>query len=734
MQGKFYFLYAKNHYTLAKNTYTESTMKSILSKEFNEKEQYIENIITLLDEGNTVPFIARYRKEMHGTMDDQKIREIAERLNYLRNLEKRKEEVINSIAEKDKLTDELKEKILNAQTLAKVEDLYRPYKDKRKTRASIAKAKGLEPLAEIILGQSLTHEALLTKAKEFLNDEVLTLEDAISGASDIIAEIISDDALVREKLKNYYLTYGIIESKKAKDEDSVFEMYYNYSEPTSKIQNHRILAINRGEKEGFLKVKLTDKENSSEASLGIIENIYIKNKINKDLMKKTIEDSFERLLMPSIEREIRSDLTARASEQAISLFSLNLEGLLMQPPIKDKVCLAIDPGYRTGCKIAVCDKTGKVLETNVVYITLPNTDKTRDTKLLLNMIEKHDVSVIAVGNGTASKEAEIFTVDLIKQANKANLGYLMVNEAGASVYSASKIAAEEFPDYDVALRSAVSIARRLQDPLAELVKIDPKSIGVGQYQHDMPQARLTEVLSHRVEDCVNKIGVDLNTASASLLSYVAGLSMTIAKNIINYREEQGRFEDLKQLLKIPKLGPKTYTQCAGFLRITDGKNLLDKTGVHPENYATALKIMKKFNYKNLIGIENLKKDCTEYGIDKLCTEFEIGKPTLIDMIHEISKPLRDIRDDFKQAELRMDVLDMKDLKPEMELMGTVRNVIDFGAFVDIGVHQDGLVHISQISDKFIKHPSEILKVGDIVKVWVISVDVDKKRISLTMKR
>ncbi len=709
-------------------------MKSLLSKEFNEKEQYIENIITLLDEGNTVPFIARYRKELHGTMDDQKIREIADRLNYLRNLEKRKEEVINSIQEKDKLTEELKEKILKAQTLAKVEDLYRPYKDKRKTRATVAKARGLEPLAELILAQEHTKEALFTKAQDFLNEEVKSCEEAISGASDIVAEIISDDALVREKLKNYYFTQGVIETKKAKDEASVFEMYYNYSEPIAKIQNHRILAINRGEKEEFLKVKLVNKENSTEPALRIIENIYIKNKINKELMPKIIEDSFERLLMPSIEREIRSDLSARASEQAISLFSLNLEGLLMQAPIKDKVCLAIDPGYRTGCKIAVCDKTGKVLETNVVYITLPNTDKSKDTKLLLNMIEKHDVSVIAVGNGTASKEAEIFTVELIKQAKKAKLGYLMVNEAGASVYSASKLAAEEFPDYDVALRSAISIARRLQDPLAELVKIDPKSIGVGQYQHDMPQARLNEVLSHRVEDCVNKIGIDLNTASASLLSYVAGLSMTIAKNIIAHREEKGKFADLKELLKIPKLGPKTYTQCAGFLRITDGKNLLDKTGVHPENYATAQKILKKFNYKDLEGIENLKKDCTEYGIDKLCTEFEIGKPTLVDMIHEISKPLRDVRDDFKQAELRMDVLDMKDLKPEMELMGTVRNVIDFGAFVDVGVHQDGLVHISQISDKFIKHPSEILKVGDIVKVWVISVDVEKKRISLTMKR
>ncbi len=710
-------------------------MKTLLSKEFNEKEEYIANIISLLDEGNTVPFIARYRKEQHGTMDDQKIREIAERLTYLRNLEKRKEEVINSIQEKDKLTEELHKQILEAQTLAKVEDLYRPYKDKRKTRATIAKAKGLEPLAELILAQEHSKNEIFTKAETFLNDEVASIDEAVSGASDIIAEIVSDDAMVRERLKNYYSKYGIIETKKAKDEASVYEMYYSFSEPVAKIQNHRILAINRGEKEGFLKVKLTTtEENPSESSLRIIENVYIKNKAEKTLMANAIEDSFHRLLMPSLEREIRSDLTHRASEQAISVFGVNLEGLLMQAPIKDKVCLAIDPGYRTGCKIAVCDKTGKVLETGVVYITLPNTDKTKDTKTLLNMISKHDVSVIAVGNGTASKEAEIFTVDLIKQANKNQLGYLMVNEAGASVYSASKLAAEEFPDFDVALRSAVSIARRLQDPLAELVKIDPKSIGVGQYQHDMPQARLTEVLSHRVEDCVNKVGVDLNTASASLLSYVAGLSMTIAKNIVAYRDENGKFDNLKQILKVAKLGPKAFTQCAGFLRITDGKNMLDKTGVHPENYAIAQKIMEKFGYKNLENIAQLQKDCEQYGIDKLCAEFEIGKPTLIDMISEISKPLRDIRDGFKQAELRMDVLDMKDLQPGMELSGTVRNVIDFGAFVDIGVHQDGLVHISQICDRFIKHPSEVLKVGDIVKVWVISVEVDKKRISLTMKK
>ncbi len=713
-------------------------MNTLLAKEFNEKQNYIDNIINLLDDGNTVPFIARYRKEMHGTMDDQKIREIAERLTYLRNLEKRKQEVIHSIAEKDKLTEELKNQILQAQSLAKVEDFYRPYKDKRKTRATVAKAKGLEPLANIILAQEISQQALYAKAEEFLNEDLENRDLALQGAFDIIAEIISDDALVREKIKNYYLRFGLIESKQAKEEDSVYQMYYKYSEALSKIQNHRILAINRGEKEEFLKVKLTSsEENYKERVLQIISSLYIKRNANKELEKILIpvfEDALQRLLMPSIEREIRSDLTQRASEQAISIFSLNLEGLLMQAPIKNKICLAIDPGYRTGCKIAVCDKTGKVLETGVAYITLPNTDKSKDTKYLLNLIEKYEVSVIAIGNGTASKEAEIFTVDLIKKANKTDLGYVIVNEAGASVYSASKLAAEEFPDFDVALRSAVSIARRLQDPLAELVKIDPKSIGVGQYQHDMPQARLTEVLSHRVEDCVNKVGVELNTASASLLSYVAGLSMTIAKNITAYRDEHGKFNNLKQLLKVSKLGPKAFTQCAGFLRISDGENLLDKTGVHPENYAIALKILDKFNYTDLENIAQLQKDCEQYGYDKLCTEFNIGKPTLTDMILEISKPLRDIRDSIKPVELRMDILDMKDLQEGMELSGTVRNVIDFGAFVDIGVHQDGLVHISQISDNFIKHPSEVLKVGDIVKVWVLSVEVEKKRISLTMKK
>ncbi len=706
-------------------------MKTILAKEFNVKELYVENIITLLDEGNTVPFIARYRKEQHGTMDDQLIREIADRLNYLRNLEKRKEEVINSITEKDKMTDELRDEILKAETLARVEDLYRPYKDKRKTRATIAKAKGLEPLALEILDQKHTRVQILEKASEFITDEVLTAEDAVQGASDIVCEMISDDPKVREKLKNYYFKHGIIESKKAKEEYSVYEMYYDYNEPVAKIQNHRILAINRGEKEDFLKVKLSA---ANDLSLHIIADLYITNLADKELMTAIIDDSFSRLIFPSIEREIRSTLTERASEQAISVFGLNLVGLLMQPPIKDKVCLAIDPAYRTGCKIAVCDKTGKVLHTGVIYPTPPQSKVEDARKTILLLIKKYDVEVIAVGNGTASKEAEIFAVDTIKVANKENLGYLMVNEAGASVYSASKLGAEEFPDFDVALRSAVSIARRLQDPLAELVKIDPKSIGVGQYQHDMPQARLTEVLSNTVEDCVNKVGVDLNTASPSLLSYVSGLSSAIAKNIVAFREENGKFESRKQLLKVAKLGPKTYLQCAGFLRITDGKSVLDNTAVHPESYDVAKKVLTKFGHKSLKRIDELQKECTDYGIDKLCEEFEVGKPTLIDMIAEISKPGRDIRDNLEQPALRSDILDMKDLKAGMELTGTVRNVIDFGVFVDIAVHQDGLVHISQITDKYIKHPSEVLKVGDIVKVWVISVDVPKKRIALTMKK
>lgn len=705
-------------------------MKTILANEFNVPEIYVDNIINLLDEGNTVPFIARYRKELHGTMDDQKIRLIADRLNYLRNLEKRKEEVINSITEKDKLTDELRHEILKAETLARVEDLYRPYKDKRKTRATVAQAKGLQPLADLILAQELTKDAIFTEAQNFLTDEVLTIEDAVNGAKDIVAEIVSDDATVRDKLKAYFTKHGVIETKNAKNEESVYEMYYEYSEPVSKIQNHRILAINRGEKESFLKVKLLATDN---LPLHIIFNLFITNQADKELITDIIEDSYSRLIFPSIEREIRSNLTDRASEQAISVFGLNLQGLLMQPPIKDKVCLAIDPAYRTGCKIAVCDKIGKVLHTGVIYPTPPQSKVAEASQIILSLIRNFDIEVIAVGNGTASKEAEIFTCDIIKKANKPNLAYMMVNEAGASVYSASKLGAEEFPDFDVALRSAVSIARRLQDPLAELVKIDPKSIGVGQYQHDMPSARLSEVLANSVEDCVNKVGVDLNTASPSLLSYVSGLSSTVSKNVVSYREENGKFTERKELLKVAKLGPKAYLQCAGFLRITDGDNMLDNTGVHPESYTMTKKLLKLLGIKKLDNISDFEEKCNEYGIKKLCEELEVGEPTLVDIIKEISKPGRDIRDGFDQPVLRSDILDMKDLKAGMELMGTVRNVIDFGVFVDIAVHQDGLVHISQITDKYIKHPSEVLKVGDIVKVWVISVDVPKKRIALTMK-
>lgn len=709
-------------------------MHKILSNEFKLNENHVRNVIELLDGGATVPFIARYRKEQHGSMDDQMIREVADRLTYLRNLEKRKEEVINSITEKDKMTEELLAEINNAKTLARVEDLYRPYKDKRKTRATIAKAKGFEPLALEILKQSKSLSEILEIAKSFITEEVATIDEAINGAKDIIAEIISDDAKIRDKLKTYYNKYGIIETKKAKDETSVYEMYYEYSEPVAKIQNHRILAINRGEKEDFLKVKLISNDN---LAIHIIYNEYIKSH-EVNLIREVCEDSFSRLIFPSIEREIRSTLTERAAEQAISVFGLNLASLLMQSPIKDQVCLAIDPAYRTGCKIAVCDKTGKCLEAGVIYPT-PPISKVEDAKRKVKqIIKKYDVSIIAVGNGTASKEAEIFTVETIKEINKDGLVYMMVNEAGASVYSASKLGAEEFPDYDVSLRSAVSIARRLQDPLAELVKIDPKSIGVGQYQHDMPQARLSEVLANTVEDCVNKVGVDLNTASASLLTYIAGLSNAVAKNVIVYRDENGKFSTRKELLKVSKLGPKAYEQCAGFLKVSESENILDNTSVHPESYKSTEKLIKLCGFtlqdiKNdkISEIENVAKNI---GLEKLSTDCGIGIPTLVDIIKELTKPGRDIRDDGPKPVLRSDILDMKDLKIGMELTGTVRNVIDFGVFVDIAVHQDGLVHISQITDKFIKHPSEVLKVGDIVTVWVMTLDIPKKRIGLTMKK
>lgn len=704
-------------------------MNTILAREFNTNPVYVENIMNLIDEGCTVPFIARYRKELHGTMDDQLIRDIVDRMNYLRNLEKRKEEVINLIIEKDKLTDELREEILQAETLARVEDLYRPYKDKRRTRATMAVAKGLEPLSVIILEQNTDMDGIKKEAENFITEEVLTIEDAIAGACDIIAEVISDDPNIRQKLKDYYNKYGIIQTKNAKDEESVYEMYYDYSEPVSKIQNHRILAINRGEKENFLKVKLVSTDNLANH---IIYNEYIKGNLIRELMTEIADDSFSRLVFPSIEREIRSNLTERASESAISVFGINLVGLLMQPPIKNKVCLAIDPAYRTGCKIAVCDSTGKVLEVGVIYPTPPQSKVAEATRTLVSLINKFNVELIAVGNGTASKEAEIFAVDVIKAVNKPNLAYMMVNEAGASVYSASKLAAEEFPDFDVALRSAVSIARRLQDPLAELVKIDPKSIGVGQYQHDMPQARLTEVLGNTVEDCVNKVGVDLNTASASLLAYISGISSAVAKNIVAYREENGIFNNRKQLTKVAKLGPKAFLQCAGFLRIADSKNILDNTSIHPESYKETEKMLKLVDCNK--DFSDLEEKAKAFGIDKLCAEIEIGKPTLLDIIKELTKPGFDVRDDGEQPVLRTDVLDMKDLKSGMELTGTVRNVIDFGVFVDIAVHQDGLVHISQITDRYIKHPSEVLKVGDIVKVWVLNVDVAKKRIGLTMKK
>ena len=707
----------------------------IVSKELNILPKYTENVINLLDDGNTVPFIARYRKEMHGTMDDQLIRTLADRVQYLRNLEQRKNEVIASIEEQGKLTDELKEQILSAKTLAETEDLYRPYKQKRRTRATVAKEKGLEPLADIIFG-SLDNRPLSEIAAEYINEEkeVLTLEEAIAGASDIIAENLSDNAEIRRLLRELVNKRGMLFSKAATEEDSVYRLYYDFSEPVSKLQSHRILAINRGEKEKFLKVSV---EAPREEALRILfARAKSENKEFDEVLNAAAIDAYDRLIFPSVERETRSSLTDAASEQAIKMFGANLKPLLMQPPIKDRVTLGFDPAYRTGCKIAVVDGTGKVLDTAVVYPTPPHNKKEEAAKILTALIKKHSVTAIAIGNGTASKESEIFVSELLKDLD--NVKYMMVNEAGASVYSASKLGAEEFPDFDVSLRSAVSIARRLQDPLAELVKIDPKSIGVGQYQHDMPQARLSETLDGVVEDCVNSVGVDLNTASPSLLARVSGLNSTISKNIVSYREENGVFKDRKTLLKVSKLGPKAFTQCAGFLRIDCANNILDNTGVHPESYDAAKTLLKTLGYTdgdvkagNLLEIEERLKD---FGVEKMAELCGVGVPTTVDIAKELKKPGRDPRDELVKPMLRSDILDMADLKDGMILDGTVRNVIDFGVFVDIGVHQDGLVHISEICNRFIKHPSEVLKVGDIVKVMVIGVEPEKKRISLSIKR
>ena len=708
-----------------------------ITEEFKIQPYQTENAVKLLDEGNTVPFIARYRKEVTGSLDDQLLRDLSDRLTYLRSLEKRKEEVHASIEEQGKLTDEIVTALENAETLTEVEDIYRPYKPHRKTRASVAREKGLEPLAEIIFAQKITSGDINEIAAEYIDSEkgVENTENAIAGALDIIAENISDNAEYRKDIRRMTFEYGILKTKQAKEEDSVYSMYYDYSEAVSKLPGHRILAVNRGEKEDFLKVTLEIDEYM------ILNYLYNKNITGKSIFTKHIEaavdDAYNRLIKPSIEREIRSDIFETACESAIVVFADNLHNLLMQAPIKGKTVIGLDPGYRTGCKVAVVDKTGKVLDTAVIYPAKPYEKVTEAEKIIMRMVNKYNVDMIAIGNGTASKETEIFAANLIKN-NSLNIKYMMVSEAGASVYSASKLAAEEFPDFDVTQRSAVSIARRMQDPLAELVKIEPKAIGVGQYQHDMKPARLTEVLGGVVEDCVNTVGVDLNTASHSLLSYVSGINATAAKNIVKYREENGEFDSIKDIKKVPKIGAKAFEQCAGFLRIPFGDNPLDNTGVHPESYDAALKLLEIFGYteKDVVygKIDGLMEKVTQAGISDTAQKLGIGEPTLVDIIKELEKPGRDIRDDFAQPILRDDVLDMEDLKEGMELVGTVRNVCDFGAFVDIGVHQDGLVHVSQITNKFIKHPSEMLSVGDIVNVKVLSVDLAKKRISLTMKK
>ncbi len=711
-------------------------IKEKLCSEFPVQPVHMENIINLIDDGNTIPFIARYRKEMHGSCDDQRLREIADRLQYLRGLEKKKEDYIAHIEELGKMTEELRADILAAETLAVLEDLYRPYKQKRRTRATIAKERGLEPLALELLAQEKTEGTIEEMALPFVDEEkeIPDVAAALAGANDIIAEIMSDSPEVRHDLKEIVSAKGIISSKAKTEEDSVYSMYYDYSEAVSKIPSHRILAINRGENEGFLKVSL---EIEDFAAMGVFSRFFVKSgSISTQFVKEAALDSYQRLVFPSVEREIRNMLTEKADEQAIKMFGQNLKPLLMQPPVKGKTVLAVDPAYRTGCKIAVVDENGKVLSTGVIYPTPPQNKKEEAAKKVHELIRRHGVNCISIGNGTASKEAEIFVAETIKPYS-GDVTYMVVNEAGASVYSASKLGAQEFPEFDVSLRSAVSIARRLQDPLAELVKIDPKSIGVGQYQHDLPQARLEESLTGVVEDCVNSVGVDLNTASPSLLKYVSGVTAAVAKNIVAYRDENGAFSSRAGLKKVKGLGPKAYEQCAGFLRIPGGKETLDNTAVHPEAYEAAKKLLK------ILDIDE-KKLCTEgaadidtklehYGKAKAADECGVGIPTITDIAAELKKPGRDIRDALPAPLLRSDILSMEDLTEGMELQGTVRNVIDFGVFVDIGVHQDGLVHISQITNRYIKHPSDVLKVGDVVKVKVLSVDTAKKRISLTMK-
>ncbi|MBR1868095.1 MAG: RNA-binding transcriptional accessory protein [Clostridia bacterium] len=711
-----------------------------ITEEFKLRDEHAKNIVSLLDDGNTIPFIARYRKEMTGHIDDQVLRELADRLTYLRNIEKRKEEVVSSITEQGKMTDEIAAAIEKAETLTEVEDIYRPYKQKKKTRATVAIAKGLEPLADILLAQNLTEGSVEDIAKPFVSEElgVKNEKEAIAGAEDIIAERVSDDAELRKKLRRIYLKNGEISSKIQKEEEEnakTYEMYADYAEPVSEIKSHRILALNRGEDEGYLKVKVTIDESFA---VRVCEVGFVKEgSVTTPCVKAAVADAYKRLIHPSIEREIRNVLTEGAQEQAIKMFDVNLRPLLMQPPVKDKVTMGFDPAYRTGCKIAVVDGTGKVLATTVVYPTPPQNKKEEAAKQLKDLIDKYGVDIISIGNGTASKESEIFVSELVKDYG-GKVSYAVVSEAGASVYSGSPLAAKEFPQYDLTLRSAISIARRLQDPLAELIKIDPKAIGVGQYQHDMPAARLDAVLDGVLEDCVNSVGVDLNTASPSLLSHVAGLNAAIANNVITYREENGKFSSRKELLKVPKLGAKAFEQCAGFLRIRDGKNILDNTAVHPESYAATEKLLKLFGYTDQDVAERKLNDLPgkikAYGEAKAAEECGSGVPTMNDIVVELLKPGRDVRDSVQTVEQRFDVMDINDLVVGMELTGTVRNVIDFGAFVDIGVHQDGLVHISEISDNYIKHPSDALKVGQVVKVRVISVDAKKNRIGLTMRK
>lgn len=709
----------------------------VLSQQFQIKEEYAKNIISLLDDGNTIPFIARYRKEMHGSMDDQLIREFSEKLEYLRSLDKRREEIRTLIDGQEKLTDEISLALDKAETLSELEDIYRPYRPKRKTRASVAKEKGLEPLAEIILKQESKCDPVAV-AEEYVDEEkgIANVEDALQGAMDIIAETVSDNAEIRKLIRNLANVNGVISSVAVDAEkDSVYRQYYDYKEPVKKIADHRLLAVNRGEKEGFLKVSV---EMDTERPLNSIAKVMITNPACAcaDIVKTACEDAYTRLIFPSIEREIRNDLTENACENSMKVFGVNLRQLLMQPPVKGKTVLGLDPGYRTGCKVAVVDGTGKVLDTAVIYPTHSEAKVKESKQKLLQLIKKHNVDIISIGNGTASKETEMFAADAIKEADHP-VYYMVVSEAGASVYSASKLAAKELPQSDLTLRSAVSIARRLQDPLAELVKIEPKAIGVGQYQHDMPQKRLGETLDGVVEGCVNSVGADLNTASPALLSRISGLNSTVCNNIVAYREENGAFNSRAELKKVPKLGPKAFEQCAGFLRVPESKNPLDNTGVHPESYKSAKELLALLDYSDKEIKEgkftDLANRVAAKGTKSLADTLKIGLPTLDDIVKELSKPGRDPRDELPAPMLRSDILDIKDLKPDMVLKGTVRNVIDFGAFIDIGVHQDGLVHISQICDKYIKHPSEVLKVGDVVDVKIISVDPEKNRISLTMR-